>query len=151
MIHGRFMSEEKGQIIIEDIFRRVSYDPHLLYPYREDKDILIQAIVYEGAEDQSPAAAGCMLLKPEEARIAYIAVLPEFRGRSYGEFLLRMLIDKAKTSGLQRIVLSCDYQMTEYFQKFGFMVDGKDSELNGIVYRNMLYKEIGGKCCHKSI
>lgn len=149
MIQGRLVSEAKELNIVTDIFCKVSLNP--LLQYTNTKDTIIQAIVYEGAEYNNPAAAACMVLKEEVAKILSIAVLPEFRGKAYGEFLLRMMIDKAKTSGIQRITLSCDDRMSVYFQKFGFIADGKEIDSNGIVCISMTYKEIGGKCCSKSI
>ncbi len=151
MIQGRFVSEDRERRIAEDIFCKASLHPYLQETCMERKDSLIQALVYEGAEDSCPAAAGCMSMKQEEARILSVAVLPEYRGKAYGEFVIRMLIDKAKTNGIKRVTLSCQNEMSGYFQKLGFREDEKSENRDRIVCINMTYEVIDGKCCSKSI
>lgn len=150
MIQGRFVSEIKEINIVEDIFNKTGV-------YLGKKEILlcqsnyIRALVYEGMENQFPAAAGSMILAEDEARIMAVAVLSEYRGKSYGEFLIRMLIDKAKTSGIQKITLSCEERMADYFQKYGFRPAGKNCAFDEKVCINMIYAAIDGQCCSKSI
>ena len=151
MIQGRFVSEAREQKIVEEIFRKVSGNRISHDIILDPMDTLVQALVYEGAEDNCPTAAGSMILKKEEARIVFVTVLPEYRGKSYGEFLIRMMVDKAKTSGIQRITLWCEDSMSAYFQKFGFEADEEKTKPDEIVCINMTYKAIDGKCCSKSI
>ncbi len=151
MIQGRFVTEDGERKIVEDIFRKVSLNPYILESKIEERDTMIQVLVYEGAEENYPAAAGCMMLNQKEARIVSVAVLPEYRGRAYGEFVTRMLIDKAKTNGIKKVTLSCKNEMTEYFMKLGFFKDEKSINSNQIVRINMSYEVTDGKCCGKSI
>lgn len=151
MIQGKFVSEDRERRIAEDIFRKVSLNPYMQETNMEERETMIQALVYEGSENNCPAAAGCMSLSQKEARIVSVAVLPEFRGKAYGEFVIRMLIDKAKTIGIKKVALSCDKEMSGYFHKLGFKEDEKGKNRNQIVCINMTYEVIDGKCCSKSI
>ncbi len=146
MVQGRVVSDIKEQEAVRDIFRKVS----LCLQETEEKDSLIQVLAYEGVSDLCPVAAGCMRLGEEMARLLAVAVLPEYRGKSYGELLIRMLIDKAKTGGIQRMEVNCESNMTAYFRKLGFKsVD--NTEINGNTVTKLIYNIGDRTCCCKTI
>lgn len=63
----------------------------------------------------------------DEAHITNIAILPEYRGRKFGEALMQNLFDVAKTMGAKSMTL--EVRVTNYvaqglYRKFGFQKGG---------------------------
>lgn len=150
MIHGRFITEQGDLLIAEDIYRR-AYSSQLKDSSVTNNGIIIHAIVYEGPDENCPVAAGCMIMQPDSARLLKVAVLPEYRGKSYGEFIVRMLIDKAETGGIAQILINCKNELSEYFRKLGFMKQDEESISERSEWVNMIYRSDTRKCCSKLI
>lgn len=151
MIQGRFISEQKDLMIAEEIYRRVDFTQNESGAENDQKGIIIHALVYEGVDDTCPVAAGCMIIQSTEARLLKVAVLPEYRGKSYGEFLIRMLIDKAENSGITHITINSKKSISEYLHKQGFKESEGETAKNKTEEVKMIYKADTRKCCAKLI
>ena len=58
-------------------------------------------------EDGKPIGFLCGTLLFEDAEIAKVAVLKEYRGKGYGRQLVEEFFDKVKANGARRIFLEC--------------------------------------------
>ena len=98
------------------------------------------ALAYEG---DAPVATGGIAFDGESYRIQEVAVLPEFRRKKYGDFIVRLLIDKAMMSGAQTIEADVLQGAEALFQEVGFTE-------TGIWYERMA--DSGSRCsCRRAI
>ena len=151
MIHGKFIWEHKELMIAEEIYRRGDSPLWEKDCAKNDSDIIVHGLVYEGADDTCPAGAGCIIIQSDIGRLLKIAVLPEHRGKDYEEFLVRMLIDKAETGGVAQITISCKKENSEFFRKLGFVESERENVPDQTAGVNMIYMANSRKCCAKSI
>lgn len=71
-----------------------------------------------------------------------LSVLPDFRKKGYGDFIMHMMFDKAYQSGAHYLISSDICHMPEYFEKYGFLVENQHLILDLKKYFNT------HKCCH---
>lgn len=84
--------------------------------------VSVHAIVYD--ENEKPVASGRIARDEEEYRIGKIAVLPEARGKKLGDFLVRMLVDKAYLAGAETIKVRAQLHAVGFYEKIGFKKAG---------------------------
>lgn len=60
----------------------------------------------------------------ESARLRKFATLPAFQGKGLGSYMLRHLITELKTSAISYLWLDARASAVEYYQRFGFTVEG---------------------------
>ena len=58
-----------------------------------------------------------------------LGVLPEERHKGYGEFLVRILADKAMLSGAESIKIECNLATAPFFEKLYFKKDSIDGDV----------------------
>lgn len=115
------------------------------------KENTVHALVYEGADTNCPVAAGRMSMKEESAEIELVAVLKEYRRKEYGDFIVRMLLDKAVTSGKKNIMVAAPKTLTGFFQKQGFIVSEQNIDRFGTSCKLMKFNNhIIKKCCKET-
>ena len=71
-----------------------------------------------------------------------LSVLPAFRKKGYGDFIMHMMFDKAYQSGAHYLVSNDVCHMPEYFEKYGFKIENQHLILDLKNYFNT------HKCCH---
>lgn len=148
MIEGKYLSgnDDLSQVyeLREEVFQRELGFRKELEVDGYDK-LSIHAIAYENG---MPAATGRILFDGEIYRISRVAVKKAFRGKGYGDFVVRMLINKALTSGAQEIYTSTLLDGKKMFETIGFEVSGEAYENGGLTYLPMWLKsENLHKCC----
>jgi predicted GNAT family N-acyltransferase len=153
MIQGKLFSEDENLSEIyriwDEVFLKEEKIPVDLI-YKTNEKTKIHAIVYEGADLSCPIAAGRMAMDSISAKIELVAVLKEYRGKEYGDFVIRMLLDKAKTAGIQYIVVEPPESVVGFFQKTGFEESGEETDSQGIKYILMKYnQDTIKKCCNE--
>lgn len=94
-------------------------------------------------------ATGGITFDGESYRIQEVAVLPEFRRKKYGDFIVRLLIDKAMLSGAQTIEADVLQGAEVLFQEVGFAEAGTWYEKEGRQWQPMQL-QAGNihKCCN---
>ena len=147
MVFGKFVTEEKDMELVREICRRVFVEELGLDQAGTMTDAFcLNALVYAG--DQ-PAGMGRIMFDGERFTIAEVAVLPEYRGDSYGDFITRLLIDKAMMSNAQEIHLDARQGTEGFFAKIGFQNDGAAYEGCGGLWQPMVLKtDQIHKCCN---
>lgn len=86
----------------------------------------IYAIVYE---HNIPVATGSLIYQKEDYSLSNIAVLKESRGKNYGDLIIRMLLNKAFSSGINQVTAIVPIHLSDFFFKEGFLImEGTSAE-----------------------
>lgn len=80
----------------------------------------IHAFVYEGQELKKVVAIGRILYDGETYSIDKVAVKKEYRGLMYGDFIVRLLLNKAFAAGAEKILLYSQPDTIGFYTKIGF-------------------------------
>lgn len=83
------------------------------------------AIILEDANQDIVGCGVLVILWGDLAEIQSLVVAPHTRGRGYGKKIVEVLIEKAVSLGIPK-VLALTYQV-DFFAKLGFTIIGKDS------------------------
>ncbi len=124
-----FIDEQKiSKDLITDEYDQISYN----------------VVVYEKNE---PVGTGRLIFKDSKYQIGRIAVLDEFRGKRYGDLIVRMLIRKAVNIGAEEVHLHSQLNKKEFYEKIGFKTYGNPYSEAGIEHISMVRKgDVGGDC-----
>ncbi|MCC8029397.1 MAG: GNAT family N-acetyltransferase [Lachnospiraceae bacterium] len=146
MVFGKFVTEEKDMDIVRSIYEQVfQKELGLDDPETMDDAFCVNALVFVGEE---PAGMGRVLFDGEDFRIRDIAILPAYRGDSYGDFMVRLLVDKVMMSNAQEIRLDALTGTEGFFRTIGFEAEGEVFEKHGGRWQPMiLYTGSIHKCC----
>ncbi len=130
MIYGKFVTEKEDLETVNDIICRVLTQECGLAESGEGESFALSALLYTeepaaAHADGEPAAAGRLLFDGDRFEIVETAVLPACRGQGYGDFLVRLLIDKALMAGAQEIRLDALAGTEGFFEKIGFVPEGE--------------------------
>lgn len=90
---------------------------------------------------EADGAAVGRLIETDEIRLVDIAVLPEFRNRGIGSFVLRRLFEEAKnkTKPVNLQVLKTNIPAIRLYERFGFEKTGEDQ-----LYLMMQWRDSSG-------
>lgn len=113
----------------------------------DEEKLKLHAIAFEGA-DKHPVAAGTIEYGEEAFLISNIAVLKEKRRAGYGDFILRMLVNKAVIAGGMPVRAEVTEEAKPLFEEVGFQADGVEYKKNGIAfYPYQLLQSQIKSCC----
>jgi predicted GNAT family N-acyltransferase len=99
--------------------------------FDDQDDMAMHVIVYESSGDRSAIATGRICFDGITCEIGHIAVLKDYRNKNYGDFTVRMLINKAILAGIKEIICYSSLEAIAFFQTIGFHVEGDE-----IIYEN---------------
>lgn len=124
MIHAKILSKNEKIGEVNKIFKEVYVD-ELNYNSEdifntEDKEI-INVLLYEGFDEDTPVAAGRMIVDGNRAEIKYVAVRKNYRNNQYGDMIIRVLVDKATLMTISDIIANVPENLTKMFKKIGFV------------------------------
>ena len=88
--------------------------------FDEQDTTAMHVIVYEEAGGKKAVATGRICFDGTDCEIGHIAVLKEFRHKKYGDFAVRMLLNKAFTAGITDVSVISFAETTEFFETIGF-------------------------------
>lgn len=148
MIEGKFLSGEEDLSIIKDIRSRVFCQEMGISAKAEEDgmdDRCMHAFVYAAGE---PAACGRIMYDGWNFVISRVAVLPEYRRQKYGDFLVRLLIDKALQANAAEIQTEATEASLPFFESIGFVAEGQPFMLDGVtVFPMKLLTAALHSCC----
>lgn len=99
--------------------------------FDENDQISVHALVYDNEDDNKPVATGRVYHDGINYRIGRIAVLKEERGKYYGDFIVRLLVNKAFMSGAEEVKISAQTLAVPFYEKIGFKTYGDIYEEDG--------------------
>ena len=98
----------------------------------------LAALPVEG--EALPVGTGRLLLnagRQGEAQIAWVATLPEWRGRGIGSAVMRFLLVAADEAGASLVVLSAQTHALDFYHRLGFRPYGHRFMIRGIEHQWM--------------
>ena len=104
----------------------------------DDKDAIF-ALAYETVENDNliPVATGRLIFMGEIYKIGRIAVKKEHRGKKYGDFIVRMLVDKAFSMGAKEVFVGAQKHAISFYSKIGFL-ETEDEYYEDEIYHKMM-------------
>ena len=115
-----------------------------------DEQALVEGDVIDGEDRHSlqalaaapDGAIGTGRLSPPttirtEAHIAWVAILPAFRGRGVGTALMRALLAEADERGMPVVTLSAQTHALDFYRRLGFAPYGDRFLVRGIEHQPM--------------
>lgn len=129
MICGRYYLGLERMEEIAPIRRKV-FATELGFPedilFDEADETAIHALAYKDINRTIPVASG-RLYKTEEGdyKIGRIAVVKEERKQGFGDFIVRMLVDKALMMGADRVIVGSQPHAIQFYEKIGFQRTGE--------------------------
>lgn len=149
MVKGKILFNGEDLSTVYDIRRKVFVEEQGISPEDEFDDIdefAIHAIVYNEELDE-PVATGRVYFDGSNYKIGRVAVLISERKKGYGDFVVRMLINKAFMAGADEIHINAQKAAVPFYQKIGFRMYGDEFLEDHIVHVSM--KIISGELCKK--
>ena len=107
-------------------------------------------LVQEGDEI---VAIGRLTLDAEGCwKLGCIAVLPDFRGKHIGDFVVRLLVDRALSMPQAPIYVVAQQHAVEFYRRIGFVEEGEPFAIEGRPHQRMVFPEgasLSGCCGHQ--
>ena len=88
-------------------------------------DTAMHVIVYEEAGSKKAVATGRIWFDGTTCEIGHISVLKEYRKRMYGDFTVRMLLNKAFTANIFDVDTIAFTSTIGFFEKIGFRISSE--------------------------
>ncbi len=135
MVQGKLLSYGDNLQEVYEIRRKVFVEGIGLSETEEFDDMDSQAIhvlVYEQVIDETvicnpnvasrniAVATGRIVYNGTSCKLERIAVLKQFRRKGYGDFTVRMLINRAFTAGIDEVWVDTLPDTVEFFRRIGF-------------------------------
>lgn len=130
MIQGKILTYGDDLTPIYDIRKKVFVE-ELGIPkdkaFDEQDPMAMHVLVFEENPDQDnamnnkiPVATGRITYDGTDCVIEHIAVLKKYRNKEYGDFTLRMLVNRALIAGVKEISLLSPTNLCHFFENVGF-------------------------------
>ncbi len=152
VIQGKLLSYGDDLSEAYSIRRKVFIEEDSIPEHREFDgmdDMSMHVIVYETERNRIPVATGRINFDGSNCEIGHIAVLREYRNRKYGDFTVRMLMNKAFTAGISNIECRAEERAKVFFEKIGFSVVYDEFEDGQKYYRMKINENEVIKECSK--
>ncbi|MEG2071218.1 MAG: GNAT family N-acetyltransferase [Bacteroidales bacterium] len=121
MIEGKYLFGANSDLSdVFEIRRKVFVEEENILEKYEFDDFDNYCVHGMIAVNGKKLGTGRILYDGDEYRIGHIAILKEERGKKYGDFLVRMLIDKAFLNGAQEVVVGAKISVIPFYEKIGF-------------------------------
>lgn len=139
MIQGKYLYYGDNLSEVFNIRRKVFVDEQGVKEEEEFDDyddLAVHALVYDNGNSK-PVATGRVYHDGKNYRIGRIAVLKEERGKYYGDFVVRLLVNKAFLSGAEEVFINAQVAAVPFYAKIGFQSYGDIFEEAGIKHISM--------------
>lgn len=131
LIRKAVFVEEQG--IPEDLeFDELDHEAMHVIVYEEDPNWNMNH-----SSEKKAVATGRILYDGTTCKIGRIAVLKDYRNKKYGDFTVRMLLNKAFTSGITQVSLDAQCSAERFYEKIGFHKEGETFLDAGIMHVKM--------------
>ena len=102
--------------------------------YDEKGKGTLYALLYDG---EKAVATSRLALTEKGYKIGRIAVLKDFRGKGYGDKIVRAVIEKAFEKGAEAVFVDAQNYAVPFYEKIGFMVIGSQIFDRGLPHMPM--------------
>lgn len=123
MIEGKFLKSEDDFSDSLKIRKKVFFEEmgYSLESIMDDWDSVSEHVIVFN-EEHKVVAAGRLFLCNKQFWINQVAVLKEERGKYYGDFVVRMLVDRVFRNDGQEVWVKADENTFQFFIKLGFTI-----------------------------
>lgn len=124
LIQGKLLSSKDNLKDVFEIRREIFVKEQGISEQLEFDDLdrfAIHAIAYLEEDNTKAVATGRLYFDGDCCFLEKLAVLKAYRNRQYGEFILRMLLNKADMAGIQKVFVKGKSPFIDYFYRFGFI------------------------------
>lgn len=132
-IQGKYVSGSEGSGIVSEIRNKVfGYSRNTFEQFFDlDCSELTEEMAVHALAIREEKVVGCGTLyyNGENFVLDHIGVMAEERKQGYGDFLVRMLLDRAFRSGGREVTVYCREEMISFFEKIGFQKQKKRDDL----------------------
>jgi ElaA protein len=93
--------------------------------------------------ERAPVSTGRLTLAPTgggPALVAWVATIPEARGRGAGAAVMRFLLDAAIVAGAPEVTLAAQAPAEHFYRALGFRPAGPMYDVRGIPHRKMVWR-----------
>lgn len=144
MIKGKFLTADDPETEKCFAVRRKVFVEEQNCPVEEEFDDVDKYAMFAAVYDEKDNVVGTgrvFIDNEGHYHAGRIAVLKEARGNSYGEFIVRMLCDRAFVNGAKEVHIGAQTQAIGFYEKIGFVVSGKEYDDVGIPHKPMVLKK----------
>jgi predicted GNAT family N-acyltransferase len=123
LIQGKYLNYGDDLSPVFDIRKKVFVEEQKVSEEEEFDEIdkiAVHAIVFDTNHKDKPVATGRVYHDGESYRVGRVAVLKEARGMYYGDFVVRLLLNKAFLSGAKEVIISAQVKAIPFYEKIGF-------------------------------
>lgn len=148
MIKGIWVQGNKNILDALEIRKKVFIDEQGIDKEQEydDKDSKCDhLIVYD---NNIPVGTCRLLIQNNVYLINRVAVINEYRGQAFGDFIMRMAIRKAFDMGAKEVIVHAQLRVKEFYRKLEFSEFGETYIEAGIPHINMKRTRDVGGCCN---
>lgn len=88
-----------------------------------------------------PVGTGRLTLSPFRggpSLIAWVATLPEYRGRRIGHQVMQFLVKASDAAGAPQVTLAAQVPAEQFYRRLGFITDGPRYDVRGIPHVRMI-------------
>jgi len=101
-------------------------------------------------KQKTPVASGRIMFDGSRCVIDQVAVLKEYRNKKYGDFAVKMLLNKAFTSGIEKVELYSPEKVMGFFETIGFKCTEENFIKDEVKHIKMIISSNGViTCCSK--
>jgi predicted GNAT family N-acyltransferase len=103
--------------------------------------IALASLIVGDRGERWPVATGRLtppLLAHDPGLIAWVATVPEARGRGAGAAVMRFLLDTADRAGTREVALAAQFPAEAFYERLGFIPAGPIYDVRGIGHRRMI-------------
>ena len=134
MIKGQYLSYGDDLTKVHEI-RKAGFTEEYGIPEDvelDDDDIMAMHVILDYENEK--VGTGRMKYDGETFILDKMAVLKEHRNNGYGEFIVRMLLDKVFLANGKEIFTDATKDTVEFFKKIGFVEIGDEYERDKLIY-----------------
>jgi predicted GNAT family N-acyltransferase len=119
--------------------RAIVFCEEQLVPYGIELDKYEESAIHVlGELEDEPIAAGRLRFIGEYAKLERLAVRKSYRGKGYGNLLLKYLLDLAREHGFSKFKLHAQVASEKFYLGHGFKPEGEEFLEADIAHRLML-------------
>lgn len=144
MIKGKFLTAGDPETKKCFAVRQAVFVEEQHCPPEEEFDSVDEYAVFAAVYDEADNVVGTGRVFIDENgqyHAGRIAVLKSARGNSYGEFIVRMLCERAFGNGAVEVHVGAQTQAIGFYEKIGFVVCGGVYDDVGIPHKPMVLKK----------
>lgn len=97
-----------------------------------------RSIHYLADVDEEPVGTGRLTILGQEAQVAWVAVLPEYRRYGLGSALMDVMIERSEQENASYIILNAQVHARNFYRRLGFHEVGDEFTMARIVHQVMI-------------